>query len=105
MKVFLSHPMHGMSEKEVMDLRRRAKSYLDEFYGEVEIIDNYHHENAPENAGRVWHLGESIKMMNDADLVVFCPGYELARGCRVEEKICLEYDIPYLVLEEHYNVK
>ena len=104
MKVFLSHPMHGLSEEEVMSIRARAVALIECVYGRVEVIDNYHHENVPENAGRIWHLGESIKMMSEANLVVFCPGYEEARGCRIEEAICDEYDLPHIFLHEYINM-
>lgn len=104
MKVFLSHPMHGLSEEKVTELRSKIKASLDDFIGEFEIIDNYHHKNVPENAGRLWHLGASIQMMEEADLIVFCPGYEEAKGCRIEKAICDKYNIPYITLYEYSNL-
>ena len=60
MKVFLSHPMSGLKEDEVMTLRMSVLEYLRNKYDTyIELIDNYHHENVPENAGRLWHLGTS----------------------------------------------
>jgi len=46
--------------------------------------------------GPVYCLGESIKLMEDADIAVFAPGWENARGCRIEHKICEEYNIYYM---------
>lgn len=99
MKVFISQPMYGLSDEEVLATRAEAVEFVSRAYGEVEVIESYIHENVPANAGRLWHLGESIKLMSEAELVVFCPGYECARGCRVEEKICEEYHIPYIILD------
>lgn len=46
----------------------------------------------------MWYLGESIKMMAEADLVFFVDDYNEFRGCRVERlvaenygKLCLEF--------------
>jgi hypothetical protein len=90
--------MYGLSEEEVLDTRAKVVEHLKRVYEEVEVIESYIHENVPENAGRLWHLGESIKMMSEADLVVFCPGYKNARGCLVEEAVCNQYNIPCLVI-------
>lgn len=69
MKVFLSHKMHGVPVEEVIELREKMMLYLTaRFPGElIDIIDNYHHDDAPENAGRLWHLGRSIQMMEEAE--------------------------------------
>ena len=100
MKVFLSHKMNGVPVGDVMRLRARMKSFVESVYGPVEIIDNYSHPDAPENAGRLWHLGRSIQMMADADLVVFCYGHDDAKGCRVERLVCTEYDIPSIYMAD-----
>lgn len=97
MRVFLSHPMHGLSEQEVINIRNSALSYLRGVYGEdIQLIDNYHHNDAPENAGRLWHLGRSIQMMGEADAVYFCGDWEDARGCCVEERVARYYGLKVL---------
>lgn len=103
MKVFISQPMFRLSDEEVLETRAKAVRSVELVYGEVEVIESYIHENVPVNAGRLWHLGESIKLMSDADLVVFCPGYEDARGCRIEEAICHAYDIPTVIIQQFYE--
>lgn len=97
LKVFISQPMNGIPESEVMAVRDRIKDKMAKWFGkEIYIIDNYHHDNAPYNANPVWHLGTSISMMYDADYVVFVKGYEKARGCLAEEFICKKYDLSML---------
>lgn len=96
MKVFLSHKMTGLTEEEVMKIRNEALEYLQETYGEIELIDNYHHKDVPENAGRLWHLGTSIRMMEEADAIYFCDGWEDAKGCCIEYEICKTYGIKIL---------
>ena len=47
MKVFLSHPMHGLTEEQIMSIRDSTYYYLRSMYGNIELIDNYRHEDAP----------------------------------------------------------
>lgn len=93
MKVFLSHPMSGLTEEEVIKTRDEALDVLRERFGKVELIDNYYHENAPANAGRIWHLGTSIRMMEEADVVCFYGDWKNSPGCIIEHKICELYEI------------
>ena len=97
MKVFLSHPMYGTSGGEVLEIREKAYEYLKNKYGEdVKQIDNYSHEDAPENAGRLWNLGRSIQRMEEADAIYFCGDWEDARGCCIEERVARYYGLKVL---------
>lgn len=98
MRVFLSHKMTGLTSKEVFKIRSEAKKYLTNKYGSnIEVIDNYHHYDAPENAGRLWHLGRSIMMLDKADAVYFVPGHwKNAKGCWVERVIVNIYGLKVL---------
>lgn len=96
MKVFLSHKMSGLTDEKVYEIRKKAEEYLTSRYGNIDIIDNFHHDNAPSDAGRIWHLGESIKMMEKADGVYFCPGWMDAKGCQIEYEICKTYGLKIL---------
>ena len=97
MRVFLSHPMRGLSEEKVMKIRESALTYLQAVYGEdVQLIDNYHHDDAPKNAGLLWHLGRSIQMMGEVDAVYFCGDWGNARGCCVEERVARYYGLKVL---------
>ena len=108
LKVFLSHEMSGLDEEYVVERRNKiaevVEMYINAFTsynpsGEhIEIIDNYHHYDAPENAGRLWHLGRSIQQMEEADLVVFISHWSNSKGCKVEKFLCKVYKIPYIKL-------
>lgn len=100
MKVFLSHKMSGLTEEQVMEIRNHALEKLIRNFGNrFELIDNYHHEDVPENAGRIWHLGTSIRMMEESDLIVFCPGWQEAKGCLIEWEICRLYNLRSIEIE------
>ena len=99
MKVFISQKMSGLTEEEVMATRNKAIADLKSMYGkydgiEIEVLETYFHENVPDDAGRIWHLGESIKMLEKADIVYFCDEWEESNGCIIEREICKLYNIP-----------
>lgn len=96
MKVFLSHPMNGLSESEIMSIRDSAYTYLQAVYGNIKIIDNLHLYEAPKGAGRLWHLGRSIQQLEEADAIYFCGDWEDARGCCVEEMVARYYGLKVL---------
>ena len=104
MKVFLSHQMSGLSKEEVMEIRNTALNNLQNKFGAIELIDNYHHEDAPKEAGRLWHLGTSIRMMEQADLIYFCAGWKNAKGCLIERQICDIYGLNYEIEKENFKM-
>lgn len=104
MKVFLSHQMSGLSKEEVMEIRNTALNNLQNKFGAIELIDNYHHEDVPKEAGRLWHLGTSIRMMEQADLIYFCAGWKNAKGCLIERQICDIYGLNYEIEKENFKM-
>lgn len=45
------------------------------------------------DAKPLWFLGESFKKLSEADVCIFAKGWKRARGCRLEHKACLFYEI------------
>ena len=97
MRVFISQPMNGKTDEEILrereDAIERIKNSTSE---EVEIIDSFfsHDSDVPYDASRpLWFLGKSLELLATADIAYFCKGWDLARGCRVEHQCCLEYGI------------
>lgn len=98
MKVFISQPMRGKTQEEINKRREEIiqiieNRYLNEHIEFVySIIDTEPTEdvrNVP-----VWYLGKSIELLATATLAYFDFGWATARGCRIEHKICEEYNIP-----------
>ena len=96
MKVFISQPMSGLTEEEVMVVKQTALDFLSGVYGEITTVDNYNHIDVPENAGSIWHLGTSIRQMEECDAIYFVDGWETARGCCIEYFICKYYNLRVL---------
>lgn len=102
-KVFISQSMKGLSKDEIIENRQKAIEVIKNNLGEVEIIDSFFkddrwekiNEKAPdkEQNRRVYFLGESLKLLAQADCVVFLDGYQQMSGCLSEEFVAKQYCI------------
>lgn len=96
MKIFISQPMKGKTNEEIKTERERLIAKARERYGEeIEVIDSFF-ENAPADARPLWFLGKSLELLSTADVAVFAPDWESARGCRVENHCAIMYGIEVL---------
>ena len=92
-KLFISQPMRSKSDEEILAERQKAIEAVEKVIGEpVEVIDSFF-EKAPVNAKPLWFLGKSLELLADADVAYFAPGWEDARGCKIEHTCAVEYDI------------
>jgi hypothetical protein len=98
MKLFISMPMAGMSSIEIKSaMERCAKGFRETFKVDAELIDSV---LAPTSRSPVECLAESLKLMSEADLVLFCCGWDKSRGCRIEHDVALAYGFPIYILGE-----
>lgn len=98
-KVFISQPMNGKTDEEILKERNQLIDCAKEHYGEnIEVIDSFF-KGAPHNANPLWFLGESIKKLSEADVAVFAKDWEKARGCKIENECCISYGIT--VIEDY----
>lgn len=92
-KVFISQPMANKTNEEIENERKEIKEILDEKYGDnYEIIDSFF-KDAPHDAKPLWFLGKSFELLSTADLCIFAPGWNSARGCIMEHLACENYKI------------
>lgn len=92
-KLFISQPMRGKSDEEIMSERKKAIEAAEKVVGEpVEVIGSFF-EKAPVNVKPLWFLGKSLELLADADVAYFAPGWEDARGCKIEHTCAVEYGI------------
>lgn len=102
--VFISQPMKDKTREEIIKERYKTIAWIYEDLAKatytlkdvdkVNIIDSDLGDSKDVKNAPVWYLSESIKLMSDADYVVFCNGWKDARGCRIERTIANEYGIP-----------
>ena len=99
-KLFISQPMRGKTDEEILTVRRKAIESAERELGEkVEVIDSFF-RNCPAEAKPLWFLGKSLELLSTADVAFFAKGWEGARGCRVENTCAVEYGID-LVIEDY----
>lgn len=94
-KLFISCPMKGRTEENIKNTMNRLHKLAEVVFDqELEVIQSYIPGNAPDAANRpVWYLGESIKLLSEADYFVgVYTGY--FKGCRIEQEVARFYGIP-----------
>jgi hypothetical protein len=96
MKIFLSQPMNGRSEEELKKEREEVSSTIRDIYKDidVEIINTFISESYDEKHFGLKYLAESIRLLDEADEIWMLPGWENARGCKIELACAKSYDIP-----------
>lgn len=91
LKVFISQPMRGKSYEEIEKERQSILKFAGEILGECREIASHFKEESVAKMLPLDCLGNSIKLMSFADVVIFAPGWEDARGCRIEHECALQY--------------
>lgn len=98
-KLFISQPMRGKTDEEILAERKKAIESAERNLGEpVEVIGSFF-QNAPADARPLWFLGKSLELLSTADIAYFAKGWEDARGCRIENQCAIEYGIE--VIEDY----
>lgn len=92
-KLFISQPMNGKSDEQILKEREEAVREAKIVCGEeVELIDSFF-QGAPADARPLWFLGKSLELLSTADVAYFAPGWKDARGCKIEYLCAVEYGI------------
>lgn len=90
--VFISQPMAGKSETEILEERSGIEESL---RARGFCIANSVFEQEPKCANiPLGYLAMSIELLAKCDRAVFMPGWENARGCKIEHDCCVAYGIP-----------
>lgn len=94
MKVFISQPMNGKDEQTILEERAKMVSRIKEQYPDAEILESYFEDYNP-STGNVGlkYLSKSLELLADADEAWFAPGWQNARGCRIENDCAIAYGI------------
>ena len=100
-KLFISQPMRGLSDEEILKTREDIKIIAEKTIGEpVELIDSFVEEYPGEinKSVPVWYLGKSLQFLSQADVAYFGGDWRNARGCKIEHEVAINYGIE--VIEE-----
>ena len=94
-KLFISCPMKGRTEEDIRNSMDRLHKLAElVFNQELEVIPSYIPNHAPDACIRpVWYLGESIKLLSEADYFVGVYTDHF-KGCNIEHSVARAYGIP-----------
>ena len=98
-KLFVSQPMHGLSDEEiVLERNRIVEKFVDAMKvqypivdAKVTVVNDLFRPYAPTNASRLWYLTEAIRDLEIADVIIFAKGWKTANGCKVERCVVEQY--------------
>lgn len=104
MKVFISQPMTGLTEEEILSVRKQARDNIVAIYGDdIRIIDSYYSDLSRQNVEQsmdgvvnswdIFWLSESLNSMSEADLIWFVDGWQHSKGCTIEHLCASLYGI------------
>ena len=81
--------MKGKTNEQIREERAELVKRLEEEGHEV--VDTVF-ENAPADEDvAIYMLSQSIRYIGKVDAVIFMPGWEKARGCKIEHNVAVEY--------------
>lgn len=89
MKLFISTPMHGLTDDEIKETFKRIRTKAAEFFNDDNIATQSVVSNAlfgdnSKGKSRVQMLGHSITLLDTVDAIIFAKGFSQARGCMIE---------------------
>lgn len=101
MKIFVSQPMRGKSQDEILAVRRRAVERVNAEYGDeytsYELIDSYFPDF---DGNRIAFLGKSImSALSQADVAVFVGNWYEYDGCMIEFLTAVRYELQCLFVD------
>ena len=100
-KIFISQPMRGLTDEEILKAREEIRARAEQAIGEpLELIDSFI-EDYPGEINKsipVWYLGKSIQFLSQADIAYFGGNWRNARGCKIEHEVARTYGIK--IIEE-----
>ena len=95
-KIFISQPMRGFTDEEILKAREEILIKAEKNIGEpVELIDSFI-EDYPGEINKhipVFYLGKSIQFLSQADVAYFGGDWRNERGCRIEHDVAKQYGI------------
>ena len=96
-KLFISQPMRGKTDEEILKEREIAIEKARDVLGEdVEVLETFF-DDFSADAKPLEYLARSIKFLAKADVAYFADGWENARGCKIEHECEVEYGIDIIV--------
>lgn len=89
MKIMISQPMRGKTNEQI---KLERESLVEQLEAQGHEVLKTVFDLAPKGCDEaIYYLAKSIEFLGQADAVVFMPGWNNARGCRIEYQVASEY--------------
>lgn len=89
MKLMISQPMRGKTNEQI---KAERESLVKELEKEGHEVVNTVFDLAPKGKDEaIYYLSKSIEFISEVDGLVFMPGWQQARGCRIEYQVAMDY--------------
>ena len=92
--LFISQPMSGLSEEEILKNRQDAIKFIQDKFPEYNIVAIDSFKPAPDQGEQDFNqktavamLGEALTKLALADIVYFIPGWKKSKGCQIENEV------------------
>lgn len=111
-RVFLSLPMSGLEDAEIQaNIEHLEQDIIDSHpFGdeEIEFVHNLGYKPDREHEQQtitpaLLYLGNAVQLLADCQAVFIAPGWQKARGCRIEKSVAYNYGIPIYVQIPHLD--
>lgn len=94
-KVFISQPMRGKTQDEILNERNRIIEEIQAKIGDHEVLDTYF-DDFGDATKPLQYLAKSLWMLADADCAYFAHDWAAYRGCRIEHDCAIDYNVEIL---------
>ena len=92
MKIMISQPMALKDYEEVLRKREATVQKLENM-GHT-VVDTILTDTPPKDSRvSLWYLAGALRKMSQCDGVLFLPGWEYARGCKIEHAAAVAYGL------------
>ena len=104
--VFISQPMTGKSEEEILATRQKAIEKIHQFFDadgvEINIIASYIDDATRKHFRKytsddinwdIFWLSQSLERLAMADAIWLCEGWEHSKGCNIEFACAIQYGL------------
>lgn len=92
--LFISQPMSGLTEEEILRNRQEAIKFIQNKFPEYNIVAIDSFKPAPDQGEQNYNqktavamLGEALTKLALADIVYFIPGWKKSKGCQIENEV------------------
>ena len=89
--LFISQPMSGLTNEEILNVRQKATQFISDKYPDNEILVLPSYKEQPDNTynatSAVDLLGNAISLMSKANIIYFVPGWKKSKGCQIENEV------------------